>query len=294
MSSNNDSIGKTVTVALLLCVICSVVVSAAAVLLKPMQQYNQDQDRKSNILRAAGITDPSKSVDELFSQITTRIVDMETGEFVDGRPEAEDFRRAAGDPALSSALDRRTDIASIKRQPRYMPVYMVEDASGAIETLILPVYGYGLWSTMYGFLALEGDLNTVAGLGFYEHAETPGLGGEIDNPSWKASWQGKRIYAGEDTSRPSLQVVKGVVDTSLAGAEYRIDGLAGATLTANGVTNMIRFWLGESGFGPLVANLRAAQGAAAEAEVELESDEDLDAADDSEALSADVDATEEV
>ncbi|RAU17268.1 Na(+)-translocating NADH-quinone reductase subunit C [Nitrincola tibetensis] len=256
MSSNNDSIKKTVTVAVVLCVVCSVVVSAAAVLLKPMQQYNMDQDRKSNILRAAGITDPSKTVDELFSQITTRIVDINTGEFVDA-PEAEDFRRAAGDPSRSMALDRRTDIASIKRQPNLMPVYMVESDAGGIETLILPVYGYGLWSTMYGFLALEGDLNTVAGLGFYEHAETPGLGGEIDNPSWKASWIGKQIYPNVEATQPALRVVKGSVDTSVAGAEHRIDGLAGATLTANGVTNMIQFWLGETGYAPLIANLRA-------------------------------------
>lgn len=259
MSANNDTIGKTITVALLLCVVCSVVVSAAAVLLKPMQQYNMDQDRKSNILRAAGITDPSKTVDELFEQITTRIVNLETGEFVEGMLEAENFRRASSDPALSRSLPRGEDIASIKRQPKYMPVYMVEAEDGSIETLILPVYGYGLWSTMYGFLALEGDLNTVAGLGFYEHAETPGLGGEIDNAAWRQSWIGKQVYRDDNTAEPALRVIKGAVDTSAAGAEYRIDGLAGATLTANGVTYMIQFWLGESGFGPFVANLRAAK-----------------------------------
>ncbi|WP_417580845.1 Na(+)-translocating NADH-quinone reductase subunit C [Nitrincola sp.] len=259
MSSNKDSIGKTVTVALVLCVVCSVVVSAAAVMLKPMQQYNMDQDRKSNILRAAGITDPSKTVDELFAQITTRTVDLETGEFTDEFvPAAEDFRRAAGDPALSQSLDRREDIASIKRQPNIMPVYIVEADDGSIDTLILPVYGYGLWSTLYGFLALEGDLNTVAGLGFYEHAETPGLGGEIDNPDWKASWVGKEIYSGESTDEPALRVIKGAVDPSQSGSEHRIDGLAGATLTSNGVTNMIRFWMGETGFGPFIANLREA------------------------------------
>lgn len=273
MSSNNDSIGKTITVALVLCVVCSVVVSAAAVMLKPMQLYNMDQDRKSNILRAAGITDPAKTVDELFSQITTRTVDLETGQFTDEFiPEAEDFRRAAGDPAQSQSLNRREDVASIKRQPNIMPVYIVEAEDGSIDTLILPVYGYGLWSTMYGFLAIEGDLNTVAGLGFYEHAETPGLGGEIDNPAWKASWVGKEIYAGESTDAPALRVVKGAVDTSQSGSEYRIDGLAGATLTANGVTNMIRFWMGETGFGPLIANLREARATGTAELVDLDTD----------------------
>lgn len=257
MSANKDSIGRTVTVALMLCVACSIVVSSAAVLLKPMQQLNMELDRKANILRAAGIEDPNKSTEELFQQITPRLVDMDSGVFLDEFvPELENFQRSAGDPNLSRSLQRSEDIASIKRQPNVMPVYMVEDANGAIETLILPVHGYGLWSTMYGFLALESDLNTVAGIGFYEHAETPGLGGEIDNAAWKASWIGKKIFA-EDSSSPALQVIKGAVDRSLTGSEYKIDGLAGATLTSNGVTNMIRFWLGENGYSPLLNQLRS-------------------------------------
>ncbi|KDE39924.1 MAG: Na(+)-translocating NADH-quinone reductase subunit C [Nitrincola lacisaponensis] len=277
MSSNKDSIGRTIIVALVLCVVCSVVVSAAAVMLKPMQQYNMDQDRKSNILRAAGIVDPSKSVDELFEQITTRTVNLQAGQFTEEfMAEVEDFRRAAGDPSLSRSLSRSEDVASIKRQPLKMPVYIVEAEDGSIEKLILPIHGYGLWSTMYGFLALEGDLNTVAGLGFYEHAETPGLGGEIDNPSWRASWIGKQIYSGESTDEPALRVIKGAVDPSQSGSEYRIDGLAGATLTANGVTNMIRFWMGESGFGPFIANLRAASEAGSAELVEPEADADAD------------------
>ena len=276
MLSNKDSVGRTIIVALVLCVVCSVVVSAAAVMLKPMQQYNQDQDRKSNILRAAGIIDPSKSVDELFEQITTRTVDLQTGRFTEEFvPEAEDFRRAAGDPSMSRTLSRTEDIASIKRQPNTMPVYIVEGDNGSIEKLILPVHGYGLWSTLYGFLALEGDLNTVAGLGFYEHAETPGLGGEIDNPSWRASWIGKQIYSGESTAEPALRVIKGSVDTSLSGSEHRIDGLAGATLTANGVTNMIQFWMGESGFGPFIANMRSSVESASADQASEVSEDDL-------------------
>ncbi|WP_151704509.1 Na(+)-translocating NADH-quinone reductase subunit C [Nitrincola alkalilacustris] len=276
MSSNKDSIGKTVTVALVLCVVCSVVVSTAAVMLKPMQQYNMDQDRKSNILRAAGIIDPAKSVDELFEQITTRIVDMESGQFAEEfSPEAENFRRAANDPSQSRSLSRQEDVASIKRQPLQMPVYIVEAEDGSIDTLILPVHAYGLWSTMYGFLALEGDLNTVAGLGFYEHAETPGLGGEIDNPSWRASWIGKKVYADSATTEPSLRVIKGSVDPSQQGAQHRIDGLAGATLTANGVSNMISFWMGDSGFGPFIANLRAASETGSADQVESDADADV-------------------
>lgn len=257
MSASNDSISKTITVTVLLCVICSVVVAAAAVILKPKQVANKDNDRKSNILMAAGLYQQGVSVDEQFKAITTRMVDMETGKFTDALDGATfDIQKASKDPALSDALERSEDIASIKRQPKYMPVYIVEGGNGEMDKVILPVHGYGLWSTLYGFLALEGDLNTVVGLGFYSHAETPGLGGEVDNPLWKAVWPGKKVYA-DDQMKPELGLIKGKVDASTPNAEYKIDGLSGATLTSNGVTNLVQFWMGENGYAPFLANLRA-------------------------------------
>lgn len=256
MSANNDTIGKTITVTVLLCVICSVVVSAAAVLLKPQQEANKLLDKRTNILAAAGLLDPSKSVDESFEQITTKVVDLETGKYTDAvDPQTYDARKAAKDPQLSEALPRDKDIASIKRQANYQTIYLVEK-EGKIEKVILPVHGYGLWSTLYGFLALEGDLNTVVGLGFYSHAETPGLGGEVDNPIWKAQWPGKKVYD-EGSTAPVLGLVKGKVDPSSPNAEHQIDGLAGATLTSNGVTRLIEFWMGENGYAPFLANLKA-------------------------------------
>lgn len=255
MSANNDTIGKTITVTVLLCVVCSVIVSAAAVLLKPKQIANKDLDRKSNILAAAGISDASKSVDELFAQITTKYVDLETGKFTTDVPAKYDAKKAAKDPSLGKALSKDVDIASIKYQAKVMPVYMVE-ADGKIEKLILPVHGYGLWSTLYGFLAVEGDLNTVVGFGFYSHAETPGLGGEVDNPNWKALWPGKEIYPA-GSMEPALGLIKGSVDTSNPNAKHQVDGLAGATLTANGVTNLVQFWMGANGYAPFLANLKA-------------------------------------
>lgn len=256
MASSNDTIGKTLTVAVSLCVVCSIIVSAAAVMLRPAQQANKDLDRKSNILAAAGIQGANENVDELFKQITTRMLDMETGKFTDAVDvEGYDARQAAKDPAQSIQLTADQDIASIRRQARYMPVYMVEN-QGEIEKLILPVHGYGLWSTLYGFIALEGDLNTVGGFGFYEHAETPGLGGEVDNPVWKNLWQGKSVYA-EGSYSPKLAVIKGKVGAATADAEYKVDGLSGATLTSVGVSNLVQFWMGENGYAPFLANLKA-------------------------------------
>ncbi len=255
MSSNNDTMGKTLLVTILLCVVCSVVVSAAAVILKPQQVANKELDRKSNILAAAGIVDPSKSVDELFKQITTKYVDLETGKYVDV-PAGYDDAKAAKDPAQNVVLTRQQDKAGIKTIAQVKPVYLVQGADGSVEKVVLPVHGKGLWSTMYGFLALEGDLNTVVGLGFFSHGETPGLGGEVDNPSWKELWPGKKVY-GEDTTEPQLGLIKGSVDPSTPNAEYKIDGLSGATLTSNGVTHLVQFWMGENGYAPFLNNLRA-------------------------------------
>ena len=250
----NDSISKTFAVALALCVVCAVVVSSAAVILRPTQEVNKLLDLKTNILASAGLLEQGVSIEAQFEQISTRVVDLETGRFTDAVDVASyDQRKASKDPALSIALDPKQDPAKIKRRANYATVYLLETEQG-IEKIILPIKGYGLWSTLYGFLALESDLQTVAGIGFYEHTETPGLGGEIDNPRWKAGWVGKQAYRQGDVV---INVLKGKVDMSREGADSQIDGLAGATLTTRGVDNLVRYWLGDEGFRPLINHLQA-------------------------------------
>lgn len=254
--ASNDSTSKTIIVALTLCIVCSIFVSAAAVMLRPAQQINKNLDRKMNILAAAGMLQKGVSIDDQFSSITTRAVDMATGKFTDAVDiSTYDQRKASKDPALSIALGD-IDLANIRRRAKYVLVYIVEDDSG-IDKIILPIKGSGLWSTLYGFIALESDFNTVAGLGFYDHAETPGLGGEIDNPSWKAQWVGKKTY--DANNEEALTVIKGTVDNSQPGAIYQIDGLSGATLTSKGVDHLVKFWMGKNGFAPFLANLRAGE-----------------------------------
>ena len=255
--SSNDGIKKTLIVAISLCFVCSVIVSTAAVVLKPAQEVNKTLDRKRNILAAAGMLDDSVSVEEQFSQITTRVVDLRTGQFTDEVDAARfDQRKAAKEPSTSERLTAEQDLAKIARRENYALVYLVEDEQGGVDKIILPIHGYGLWSTLYGFIALEADANTVAGLGFYEHGETPGLGGEVDNPRWKASWPGKEVYR---DGQVSVALLKGAVDPSNANAKWQVDGLAGATLTARGVTNLVQFWLGEDGFQPFLNNLKAGE-----------------------------------
>jgi Na+-transporting NADH:ubiquinone oxidoreductase subunit C len=255
MSNSKDSVSRTVLVALVLCVVCSVIVSAAAVGLRDKQVANALNEKKMNILAAAGIEMVDGDLEAAFATITPKLVDMRTGQFsTDHDAATYDMRKAAKDPAQARALTGDQDIASIRKQSLYSTVYLVEGEQG-IERIILPVHGYGLWSTLYGFIALEGDLNTVVGLGFYEHAETPGLGGEVDNPKWKALWPGKKVYA-QGSNVPAIGLIKG---NAPAGDLHKIDGLAGATLTSNGVTNLVKFWLGENGFAPFLTKLKAGE-----------------------------------
>ncbi len=255
---SNDSIAKTVTVATLLCIVCSVLVSAAAVGLKPIQEFNKTLETKKNILKVAGLMKPGIVIEEAFKKISVRIVDLSTGEIkTDPGLENYDQKMAAKDPASSIRIPDSQDLGKIKRRAKLASVYMVTDQD-RIETLILPIHGKGLWSTMYAFLALEGDANTIKGYTFYEHAETPGLGGEVDNPSWQKQWVGKKLFT-QDWNL-ALDILKGQVDPSKPEAVHQVDGLSGATLTTVGVENFMLYWLGDNGFGPFLAKLRARGG----------------------------------
>jgi len=245
-ASANDGVGYTLKVALVLCIVCSLVVSAAAVGLHPLQEANRTLDRQRNILLAAGLYTPDRKVADLFGQIESRWVDLSSGHFV----EAPD--RDALEEQIS--IPKSRDLAGIKTRPRYVEVYVVREG-GELHTIILPIEGLGLYSTLHGYVALAGDGNTVQGIRFYEHGETPGLGGEVDNPRWLNLWPGKRIYD-SNGSKPRLRVVKGGVDPNSSDAAYAVDALSGATLTSRGVSRMLQYWFGEDGYGPFLSSLR--------------------------------------
>ncbi len=249
-----ESVSKTFVVAIVLAAACSLLVSGAAIGLRSMQEANKVRDRKKNILIVAGLYDAKAAVEKSFQQIEPRVVDLATGEYAaedQFDPETFDQRAAAKDPNLSVTIPSEKDLAGIGRREKYSLVYLVKK-DDKLDQVILPVDGKGLWSTLYGFLALDGDLNTVKGITFYEHAETPGLGGEVDNPTWKAKWAGKKVY--DDKGGVQLVVVKGVADES---SPHQVDGLSGATLTANGVTNLVQYWLGDDGFKKLLERLKS-------------------------------------
>lgn len=254
MSSNNDSIGKTFFVVIALCLVCTFIVATAAIQLRPLQIENKLLDSQKNILAAAGLT-AEDNVKELFTKhIQERFVDLDSGEFVEA-PANFDYRSAMKDPALSITLSDSEDRASINSRANIAPVYLAYDKgieSGELSTIILPIHGYGLWSTMHAFLALEQDGKTVKGLNYYELAETPGLGGEVQNPKFLAQFIGKQVVDGN--GEPALKVKKpGQANLQSA---HEVDGLSGATITANGVQNTFDFWIGAKGFGPFLAKVR--------------------------------------
>jgi Na+-transporting NADH:ubiquinone oxidoreductase subunit C len=254
------NVRQTLTFALALCVGCSILVSAVAVALHDRQVQNKLLDEQKNVLEVAGLLEAGErlsreEVHRRFSEnLKARVVVLETGEYAEGvDPLTFDQRRARGDPDTSRPAPDNP--ANVRRLPHQARVFLIQP-NGEIEGIILPVEGYGLWSTLYGYLALAPDSRTIQGLTFYEHAETAGLGGEVDNPRWKALWPGRLAF--DEDWVPRIAVKKGAAGP-VGTDPYHVDGLSGSTLTSNGVTNLIHFWLGDDGFGPYLARYRSGE-----------------------------------
>ncbi|MFW2390699.1 MAG: Na(+)-translocating NADH-quinone reductase subunit C [Polyangiales bacterium] len=249
-----DTVVRTLLVALLVSLVCSSLVASAAVVLQPLQIENAILDKRRNVLQVAGLWSPEADVDQLFESIEPRVIDLETGAYADDvDPETFDPDAAAKDPDQSVQVPAELDIAKVRRRGKRALVYLVRDGE-EVRKIILPISGYGLWSTLYGFLALESDANTVSDITFYAHGETPGLGDFIVRPAWRELWRGKRAY--DDAGDLQLEVVKGRVSADDPLADYHVDGVSGATLTGNGVSNIMKYWLGDHGYGPYLQTVK--------------------------------------
>jgi Na+-transporting NADH:ubiquinone oxidoreductase subunit C len=250
MASNNDSISKTLFVVIALSLVCSIIVSTAAIGLRDKQIANAKLDKQTKILEVSGI-EAEGDVSTLYAEyIEPRLVDFKTGEFVSGDAGEYDQRVAAKDPEQSVKLPGGDDVAKIIRRADKGVVYLVKEGD-QVSRVILPIHGNGLWSMMYAFVAVETDGNTVSGITYYEQGETPGLGGEVENPRWRAQFEGKKLF--DEDFNPAIRIVKGGAPQ---GSEHGVDALSGATLTSNGVQNTFNFWLGDLGFGPFLAKVR--------------------------------------
>ncbi len=255
------STGYIVGFAAAVCLFCSILVAGSAVTLRPRQEANILLDRQEKVLTVAGLMREGQrlSAEELSAifdeSVTTRIVALDTGDYADAADGIDvttyDQRKATRDPSMSSRAP--SNKAKIVRLPKYGSIFEIRSKTGELSAIILPIEGKGLWSTMYGYLALSPDTRTIQGITFYEHGETPGLGGEVDNPRWKALWVGRLAF--DDRWNPRIAVIKGAAG-SVEDDPYDVDGLSGATLTSNGVSHAVRFWLGDNGFGKFLAKLR--------------------------------------
>lgn len=241
MPDSRDSIGNTIAVAVVVSLVCSVLVATAAVVLQPRQLENETSYRQRIVLEVAGIYVPDIEIAEQFRAVDLRVVDLQSGAY------APDM----ADDESTVAIPEEWDIAGLKQRPAYAPVYLIR-SEGTISQVILPVYGQGLWSTMYGYLSLEADGRTVRGLRFYQHAETPGLGDQIERADWLAQWPGKQLFDAAGDLR--IEVVRGQASDG-ENAIHQVDGLSGATLTGRGVSKLLRYWTGPHGFGPYLQKI---------------------------------------
>lgn len=251
------SVWYTIGFAAVVCLICSVLVTTAAVSLEERQDVNKLLDKQRNVLQAAGLAKPGEKLDaeevqRRFEAFEPVVVDLRTGkEDPSTSPDSVDQRQMTSDPAESREMPKNP--AQVTRVANEAVVYKLKDDQGNLEMLVLPVEGKGLWSTLYGFLAVGPDAEEIKGLTFYQHGETPGLGGEVDNPRWKSLWPGRKIF--DDTGKIAIHVIKGTAGPP-AEDPYEVDGLSGATITSRGVTYLIQFWLGDNGFGPYLESYR--------------------------------------
>ncbi|MGI9257220.1 MAG: NADH:ubiquinone reductase (Na(+)-transporting) subunit C [Gammaproteobacteria bacterium] len=251
--SERESVARTLGVAAAVAIFCSLFVSSAVLWLRPIQLAYQSIERNRAVLEASGLIQPEvelaeAQIVERFLGLDTRIVDLDSGTFTDAvSTTGFDYRAAINDPNLTRPIPGELDIASLGRRPVYLPVYLLLDGA-AIEKIVLPIYGEGMWATIHGFISLQADLVTVDGVAFYEHGETPGIGDRFLDPEWLAQWRGQRAY--DENELVALRV------GTDEGGSTGIDAITGATVTVSAIDDLVRYWLGEDGFGPFLASMR--------------------------------------
>jgi Na+-transporting NADH:ubiquinone oxidoreductase subunit C len=191
---------------------------------------------------------------ELYKTLDVRIINIDEAGFNDEiDPVTFDSRLALSNPDLSTAIPARQDLASLGRRGRFAPVYMVWDED-QLDRVILPVQGNGMWSMLYGYIALEPDMNTISGMTFYEQNETPGLGDQITHAHWLKQWKGRQIY--DFDGNPRFRINEGVVVADSTTAQFEVDALTGATVTGDAVTSMVRYWFGPHGYQGFLLAMR--------------------------------------
>jgi Na+-transporting NADH:ubiquinone oxidoreductase subunit C len=253
-STISESPIQALLMALGVAVVCALLVSVSAVKLRPHYVANLEAHRLAQLESILG-TLSGTAYAAAAENIESRVVELASGRYSDRLdPATFDARKAATDPAHSIVISSDRDSAGIKRRENHATVFLVRDSNGGVALVILPVRGSGYQSSLYGFLALAGDTSTVVALKFYEQSDTPGMGARIQDPSWEAKWPGKQVY--DEAGALKLGVARGKLTPGSIDAQHMVDGISGATRTSQGVHGLLRFWLGDFGFGPFLERLR--------------------------------------
>ena len=208
-----------------LTIVCCGLLALAAEGLKEKQQFNIDMEQKKNILSTVIAIEEGVDINQLYSKrVKAFVVDFQ-GSVKEGM-QPKDVNLAAE--------------YKKPREQRLLPVYEFKNETDSTKTdyVVLPVYGYGLWNNIWGFVALKSDLNTVQGVKFQHAGETPGLGARIEtDEDVQNRYKGKTIY--ENGKLVSVTMMKGE-GKDYSSNSHQVDGLSGATLTAKGVNNMLQ------------------------------------------------------
>lgn len=214
-------------------VILGGLLSVASVGLGPKQKVQVELDTKKSILGAVMDIQKSDDVLGIYDQrIESLVVD------INGNQVETD---ASGTPVVAENVSIEKNY-KLPPEERLYPVFLFKGESGEVEAYILPVYGNGLWDVIWGYVALDRDLNTIKGAVFDHKGETPGLGARIAEADIQSRFVGRKVYnsAGELVS---VSMLKGEGNPAESLDDHHVDGLAGATITARGLNNMLLNYL---------------------------------------------------
>ncbi|AUC55445.1 Na(+)-translocating NADH-quinone reductase subunit C [Sagittula sp. P11] len=244
MALPNESRAKTIIVAFVVSAICAALVSGATVMLRPIQAANRAAEEQARIASlVAGIPGMSALLKEAGGTLSTVVINLDSGRAAEDVTPAT-LDAALADPGNWTALTPAEDLAGLGTRPDFVQVYLLREGED-ISLALLPVSGQGYGGRIDAILAVQGDMNTVAGIAVTRHSETPGLGGRIEEASWQAGFAGTELR--DDAGTVQFRVAQGT-----ATGPYEVDGITGATRTGRGMTQIVRFWLGPEGYGPLI------------------------------------------
>lgn len=257
MALKKDSVMGTMVFIVTLSLLCSFMITGTAELLKERKLVKKRDELKRYVLMAADVDiSGDKDFRAIFEKsVTPILIDIESGAIEPKeRIEVMDFdeRMAAINPEKSRKPKK--DTARIRSRADEVRVFKVFDDQGQLSSVVMPIYGKGLWSIIYGYVALKPDFNTIENIVIYEHGETPGIGDFLNDPEWTDKFRDKLVF--DEAGKVALKVVKG---GAKEGDVSGVDAVSGATMTGRGVQRSIQFWFGEEGFKTFLDKLKASE-----------------------------------